>query len=199
MIAGVIIAALLVVAVLILAFVLILRRKQNAAAAGETIELPEQGPTGVVQNKIFSAAEYASWSGQQRLDYDNGLVPGAADHPTPRQSWLVQAEGNASSTDYLAPVVGGGGGNGVYAIPLEKGSGAGIDGSTRPETIYAMPVDAPKHILLDVDGYVAGGEMPRRSPSSGDIHAVVSDERGGDRHAVSNVTYGVPAQNDSSV
>lgn len=199
MIAGVVIAALLVVAVLILAFVLILRRKQNAAAAGEMIELPEQGPTGVVQNKIFSAAEYASWSGQQRLDYDNGLVPGAADHPTPRQSWLVQAGGNAPSTDYLAPVVGGGGGNVVYAIPLEKGGGAGIDGSTRPETIYAMPVDAPKHILLDVDGYVAGGEMPRRSPSSGDIYAVASDERGGDRHAVSNVTYGVPAQNDSSV
>lgn len=184
----------------------VLFRCKNADRRATTYHLQQQqqGPTGVVQNKIFSAAEYESWSGQQwQLDYDNGLVPGAADHPTPRQSWLVQAgRSSAPSTDYLAPVVGGGS-NVVYAIPLDTGGGAGIGGNARRETVYAMPTDAPKHVLLDADGYVAGGEMPRGSPSGGDngaiIYAVAAVERSGGRQAVSNLTYGAPAENDSSV
>ena len=174
----------------------------GAARQQQQQQQQQQGPTWVVQNKIFSAAEYVSWSGQQRLDYDNGLVPGAADHPTPMQSWPVQAGGNAASTDCLAPVVGGGG-NVVYAIPLDTGGGAGIGGSARRETVYAMPVDAPTHTLPDVAGYVAGGGMMHGPPSGGDngalIYAVAAEERGGGRQAVSNLTYGAPAQNDSSV
>ena len=86
---------------------------------------------------------------------------------------------------------------------LRVGGGAGIGGSARRETVYAMPVDAPKHVLLDVDGYVAGGELPRGTSSGGGngaiIYAVAADERGWGRQAVSNLTYGAPGQNDSSV
>ena len=171
----------------------------------------QQEPTEVVQNQLFSAAEYASWSGQQwQLDYDNGLVPGAADHPPPRQSLLVQTKrGNATSTAYFVPAGGGGGGGGsgggnvVYAIPMDSGGGTSTTNSnTRPETIYAVPAYAPKQVMLDADGYVAGSAMVQGSHYAADgaaIYAVTAEGRGENREAIRNMTYGAPGQTDSSV
>lgn len=205
------IAALIILACVVLlsaAVVLINKITTDGVDAHLQQQQPEE-PAGVVQNKVFSAAEYASWSGQQwQLDYDNGLVPGAADHPTPRRSWLMQAGEDVTSTDYLVPGGGGGGGgdggNVVYAIPMDSGGGAGTDGNARPETVYAVPMHAPHHIMLDDAGYVAGGEMMHGSLSTpavegDDIYAVPAEGRGKNRGAVRNLTYGVPGQNDSSV
>lgn len=166
----------------------------------------QQEPPEVVQNQLFSAAEYASWSGQQwQLDYDNGLVPGAADHPTPQRSLLVQTEGgNATSTAYFVPAVGGGGGGGgnvVYAIPMESGAGAGTtDSNARPETIYAVPAYAPKQFLIAAAGYVAGSEIVQGSPDTPAangtaICAVAAEGRGENREAIRKMTFG---QTDSS-
>lgn len=204
---GTIAAVIISACVVLFSAALVLIRKYTTEGDDANLQLQQlqqQERTGVVQNKVFSAAEYASWSGQQwQLDYDNGLVPGAADHPPSRRSLLMQAGAGAPSTDYLVPSGGGGGGddggNVVYAIPMDSGGGAGTDGTARPETVYAVPMHAPHHALLDDDGYVAGGEMMHGYPPSTPA-AVPAEGSGENRGAVRNLTYGVLGHpNDSSV
>ena len=204
---GTIAAVIISACVVLFSAALVLIRKYTTEGDDANLQQQQQQQqqdrTGVVQNKVFSAAEYASWSGQQwQLDYDNGLVPGAADHPPSRRSLLMQAGAGAPSTDYLVPSGGGGGGddsgNVVYAIPMDSGGGAGTDGTARPETVYAVPMHAPHHALLDDGGYVAGGEMMHDYPST--PAAVPAEGSGENRGAVRNLTYGVLGHpNDSSV
>ena len=122
----------------------------------------------------------------------------------------MQAVGDVTNTDHRVPGDGGGGGgdggNVVYAIPMDSGGGAGTDGNAHPETVYAVPMHAPHHIMLDDAGYVAGGEMMHGSLSTpavngirGGIYAVPAGGSGENRGAVRNLTYGVLGQNDSSV